>query len=277
MLKEMTQVAKKHLVTIFNKFWKEAYFPEKWREATVIAFPKSEKDHSKAEIYRPIALTSCLSKTLERMINTRLYDYLEMNKELANIQNGGRRRRSTMDHLVRLETKIRSSYAHDQIFILVFFDLKKAYDTAWKYGIMRDLYRMRLGGRLPLYIREFLSKRRFRVKVEDSYSDVYSQEEGVPQGSVLSATLFNIKINQLQQSLPQNNLCIHLYVDDLQVGYSHIDEGIIQDKLQDCINRITEWTGSNGFVFSMDKTKAVLFTQRPGVQPRPDLQMYTGV
>ena len=39
MAKEMRQVAKKHLVTTLNKFWREEYFSEKWREATVIVFP----------------------------------------------------------------------------------------------------------------------------------------------------------------------------------------------------------------------------------------------
>ena len=115
-----TAAEKKYLVNMFNKFWKEAYFPQQWREATVIAFPKPKKDHSNAENYRPISLTSCLSKSMERMINTRLYDYLEMNKILANIQNGGRRGRSTVDHLVKLETAIRNSFAHNNHFISVF-------------------------------------------------------------------------------------------------------------------------------------------------------------
>ena len=78
-----------------------------------------------------------------------LYDYVEMKKQLAKIQNGGRWSRSTVDLLVKHETKIRSSYAHEQISISVFFDLKKAYATAWKYGIMKDLYRIGLRGRLP--------------------------------------------------------------------------------------------------------------------------------
>ena len=76
-----------------------------------------------------------------------------------------------------------------------FFYLKKAYDSTWKYGILKDLHGIELKGRLPRYIKEFLSKRRFRVKVNGAYFNSNPQEEGVPQGCVLSVTLFAIKIN----------------------------------------------------------------------------------
>ena len=124
-----------------------------------------------------------------------------MNHLLANIQNGCRRGRTTVDHLVRLETFIRDSFAHNRHVISVFFDLKKAYDSTLKYVILKDLHGIRLRGRLPRYIKEFLSERRFRVRVNGACSNSYPQEEGVPQGCVLSATLFAIKINGVQAAI----------------------------------------------------------------------------
>ena len=66
----------------------------------------------------------------------------------------------------------------------VFFDLEKAYDTTKKYGIMKDLHDMDLRGRLSLFIQNFLSERKFRVRVGTFLSDFYDQEIGVPQGSI---------------------------------------------------------------------------------------------
>ena len=63
-------------------------FPECWSEAIVIPIPKPGKDHSDPNNYRPISLTSCICKTLERMINDRLVWYLEDNNILADIQCG---------------------------------------------------------------------------------------------------------------------------------------------------------------------------------------------
>ena len=80
--------------------------------------------------------------TLERMVNERLVWYLEYNGLLAKQQCGYRSNRSTVDHLVRLETFIRDAFIHNQRLVAVFFDLQKAYDTTCKYGILNDLHSM---------------------------------------------------------------------------------------------------------------------------------------
>ena len=64
--------------------------------------------------------------------------YLEKNKLLSSVQCGFCKNRSTTDHLVRLETFVREAFIQWQDAVAVFFDLEKAYDTTWKYGIMRD-------------------------------------------------------------------------------------------------------------------------------------------
>jgi len=74
------------------------------------------------------------------MINDRRVWYLESNKLLTSVQCGFHKRRSTTDHLVRLETFVREAFVQRQHCVAVFFDLEKAYDTTWKYGIMKDLH-----------------------------------------------------------------------------------------------------------------------------------------
>ena len=51
----------------------------------------------------------------------------------------------------------------ENMWCLPFFDALKAYDTTWKYGIMKGLHDMDLTGRLPLLIQNFLCERKFRV------------------------------------------------------------------------------------------------------------------
>ena len=57
--------------------WETGKFPESWELASIIPILKPGNDHTESINYRPIALTSCLCKTLERMINARLVWYLE--------------------------------------------------------------------------------------------------------------------------------------------------------------------------------------------------------
>ena len=110
----------------------------------MIPIPKPNKDHTDPLSYRPIALTSCLCKVLERMINTCLTCILKKPGILDRSQCGFRKHRSTNDHLVSLERYLRDAFAQRQQAVGLFFDLEKAYETTWQYGIIRDLHRIGL-------------------------------------------------------------------------------------------------------------------------------------
>ena len=88
-----------------------------------------------------------------------------------------------------------------------FFDLEKAYESTWKFGIMRDLYNAGLRGRLPLFIESFLKNRQFHVRLGSSYSDLFEQEMGIPQGIILSVTLFGLKINSIVKAISPGVEC----------------------------------------------------------------------
>ena len=197
LLKDLPEDTLKILKEILNKIWISADFPQQWRAATVIPIPKPNKDHTDPLSYRPIALTSCLCKVLERMINTRLIWYLEKYRILNRSQCGFRKHRSTADHLVSLERYLRDAFAQKQHAVRLFFDLEKAYETTWQYGIIRDLHRIGLRGRLPVFVSEYLRGRRIRVRIGTTLSDEFYPEEGVPTGGVLAVTCFGLKINEL--------------------------------------------------------------------------------
>jgi hypothetical protein len=84
--------------------------------------------------------------------------------------------------------------------VSIFFDLEKAYDSTWKYGILKDLFDMGLKGKLPNFISNFLSDRRFNVRVNSTYSDIQEQEMGVPLGSILTACSFLAKALRIKVS-----------------------------------------------------------------------------
>ena len=206
------------MLHIFNNIWIIGEFPLSWSEATIIPIPKPGKDPTDPGNYRPIALTSCVCKTFERIVNNRLVWFLEKNKLLTEFQSGFRKQRNTNDQLIRFESFVREGFVRREHVVSVFFDLEKAYDTTWKYGILRDLHKCGLRGRLPQLIGNFLANRYFRVRVGSCLSNSFNQEMGVPQGSILSVTLFILKINSIVKCLPSHIKC-SLYVDDFLIYY----------------------------------------------------------
>ena len=136
------------------------------------------------------------------MVNERLVWYLEQNGYISPSQCGFRHMRSCTDVLLRHEAAICEAFASNQHLITVFFNLEKAYDTTWRCGILKALYSCGLRGEMPLFIKAFLKNRKFKVKVGTSLSELQVQEEGVPQGCVLSVTLFALAINGISSVIP---------------------------------------------------------------------------
>ena len=202
------------------------------------------------------------------MVNNRLMWYLESNHILNPSQNGFRRNRNCLDHVIKLDTHVREAFIRNYHSIAIFFDMEKAYDTTWRYGILRDLHASGLRGHLPMFIKNFLHLRSFKVRVGKTYSDSFIQQLGVPQGSILSPTLFILKINK---TLPSNIKC-SLYVDDYAIYSSGPCLQTLEKHLQDYLNTLSKWTDSNGFKISKEKTVLIHFNNSNNSFLRPNLQ-----
>ena len=133
----------------------------------------------------------------------------------------------------------------------------------WKYGILKKLHSSELRGHLPIFIKNFLSNRKIRVKVQNTYSDEYDTEQGVPQGSVMSCTNFAVGIDGCLSGLPAD-VKSTLYVDDLMIYCSSKRQSKIERALQNSIKILEKWCGETGFSFSAAKTVAMHICRKRG-------------
>ena len=124
---------------------------------------------------------------------------------------------------------------------------------------------MGLRGNLPIFIKNFL--------YGATFSDTFVQEEGVPQGAILSTTLFNIKLNGIVKAILPGVEC-SLYVDDFVIMFRAKRMSCLSRKLNNCIQKVAEWTRDNGFTIALgdDKTVAMHFCRHRSCED-PDLKL----
>ena len=105
--------------------------PQCWTEASMIPVLKKGKNTTKVLSYRPISLTSCVCKTMERIVNQRLQWYLDSESIIAPEQAGFRRYKITEDQTIHLAQVIEDAFQAPKVTSAAFIDLQRAFDTTW--------------------------------------------------------------------------------------------------------------------------------------------------
>ena len=152
------------------------------------------------------------------MVNRRLYWLLEDRGLLCNEQAGFRGASRTEDQLFTLCQKIQDGFQEGTHTTAIFVDLQQAYDRVWRKGLLLKMQRLGINGKMYWWIKAFLNERTIQTKVNNQLSSHHTLEEGIPQGSSLSCTLFLIFINDLAKEIKSNKA---LYADDLVIWHTH--------------------------------------------------------
>ena len=259
MILHLGEKSKEVLLKIFNSSWKTGSVPQCWKEADMIPIQKKGKDKSKAQNYRPISLTSCLGKLMERLINTRLVWHLEANQLLSPEQAGFRQHRSTEDQITFIAQSIEDAFQEKKNTLTVWLDMEKAFDKVWKDGLKLKLRRCGVSGKMYTWISQYLHNRQARVRVQGQKSKKKVLRQGVPQGGVLSPTLFLIFIDDIVKELPRG-VRGAIYADDLVLWCSEEYTTTAQVRLQAALDKVGRWTKEWLVAVNTTKTTFTVFS-----------------
>lgn len=275
-LKKLPESAFSKLLNLYNTIWLSGKFPDLWKTAIIFPIHKPGKSKIEATSYRPISLTCTLCKLLEKVINKRLMWFLEKRELLVKEQNGFRPNRSTLDNIVQFQTEILDTFANKQDLVAVFFDFQHAFDTTRPDTIIDKLTQNGISGCTYRFIRNFLSDRTFKVRINGTESDQYHLDCGVPQGSVLSTTLFLIAINSVISGV---KLPVHasLFADDLLLYCRGKNIHTIHTLIQHAVTDVANVSRNLGFKLSTSKSNTMVFSRRLNRTALPPIKLFDSI
>ena len=259
MIKSLHPKYLEELIYIYNQSLATGEFPKSWKTSSVLPILKPGKDPGNVSSYRPISLLSCLGKLFERVICKRLQHYIEAENLLSSSQYGFRPNKSTNDVLLQLEDQIRRSQQNSQYCGVVYLDLQGAFDCVWNTGLLYKLSHCNIKGKLLRWLKSYLSNRTFRVIVDGQKSNESVSNIGVPQGAVLSPSLFNI----MMRDFPMNNKCkTYIFADDITILTISNSPQQMEVQLQNYLNQISVWAQTWGFIVNPNKTTFQYFSSK---------------
>lgn len=253
MLKKLPTHAKLCFLDSINQVWITGQLPSTWSESYVVPIPKQNNPGSSPSSFRPISLTCCASKVMERMINRRLVRWLEDSGLLGQRQHGFRPGKGSNTYFGQLSDILQTAFDEGLHVEVAALDLSKAYNRTWTPRVLQNLVDWGLGGNIIRFLKAFLTNRSFRVSIGSHLSAGFSEETGVPQGSVIAVTLFLIAMTGLESVLPRGITPL-LYADDILLVAVGPTQKRLRRRLRSAVVAVESWIKSIGFELSPSKS-----------------------
>ncbi len=204
------------LVKLFRLCLSTSTSPSCWKYAFIQPVPK-KGDRCNPSNYSPIALLSCLSKAFESILNQKIQKHLCTSDLLSDCQYEFCKGLSTGNLLSLLTDSWSFSLSRFDETFSVTLDISKAFNRVWRKSLLSKLLSFGFYLSLCSIISSFLSGCSISALVDGHCSSNKPINSGVPQGSVLSPTLFLLFINDL---FSVTNRPIHSCADDSTLDFS---------------------------------------------------------
>ena len=213
--------------------------------------------------FRPVSNLQFLGKLIERVVAKRLKRHMVINNLETSNQYGYKKGHSTETILLKITNDILIASDKKTATVLLLLDLSAAFDTVDIERLMEILYsEIGVRGTALKWFSSFLKNRTMRVKINDTYSEVFEIQFGVPQGSVLGPLLFNIYIRSIYKYVELNGFNIKGFADDHQLYVSFCPEFqmlYLGDKIRMVMEQIDKWMNCFFLKLNQSKTQIIVF------------------
>ena len=247
------------LMYICNLSLNQGIFPTEMKLANVI--PLYEANNPDVfNNYRPVSLLCTLSKVLERVMYSRLIEYLETFKISLDNQFGFRKWHSSYMALIQLMDQLIKSLEKGETVIGVFLDFSKAFDTVDHDILLKKMEHYGIRGCALSWFKIYPANRKQFVTYNGVSSTTKNIRCGVPQGSILGPLLFLIYINDLYSACKDTTAI--LFADDTNLFKSGKDINSMERDINDELRNISVWLKNNKLFLNVDKTYYMILSRK---------------
>ena len=248
------------LCKLINDCFSKGVYPNCLKIAEVIPIFK-KGDRKEASNYRPISILSQFDKILEKLIYSRIINFIEKNELLCENQFGFRKNSSTIFAINSIYDKFINNIDQNLYTCCLFLDLSKAFDTVDHDILLDKLYRnFGIRGK-PLDLLTSYLKNRYQYTNVRKFMSSYTKVScGVPQGSCLGPLLFLLYINDISLI---SNFDTTLFADDTCLMMADNNLKNLEHKVQIELKKVNSWLCQNKLSLNFSKTNYMLINKQP--------------
>lgn len=207
-------------------------------------------------------MTSSVYKLYCSILNDRLGRWESAHNIISDNQNGFRKNRSTVDHIMTITSIIETRKLHKKDTFAAFVDFKKAYDSINRNLLFKKMRHLGINGSMYRALIAIYDNVRCSVRLNGIYTEWFEVKCGLKQGCSLSSILFNLYINDLIQRIADLNVGIE--IDGQKVGIlAYADDVVLltetEADLQLLLDELNMWCVNNKMDINQDKSKIVHF------------------
>jgi len=254
------------LAYLFNKSLATSVVPRQWKQASIRPVPKTATPVNHSD-YRPISITSVLSRTLERIV-VREFLYpaildppaqLSFGDQFAFCPTG-----STTAALIALMQTITDMLATNPFVCLIALDFSKAFDTVRHDTLLSKMALLNIPDAIYNWMVNFFQDHEHCTKYGMSTSNMLQISASIIQGSAIGPVSYDINASDLSTVTPGN--LMYKYADDT---YLAIPASNFQSRATE-LNHVAEWAGTNNLKLNKSKSVEIIIRDRKRKQQIPD-------
>uniref|UniRef100_A0A3B1JI52 Reverse transcriptase domain-containing protein n=1 Tax=Astyanax mexicanus TaxID=7994 RepID=A0A3B1JI52_ASTMX len=249
---------------IFNLSLHLGRVPTLWKTTCLVPVPK--KTHpSELNDFRPVALTSHIMKTLERLLLHHLRPQVQ--HAMDPLQFAYREKVGVDDAILYFLHRTHSHLDRGGSTVRVmFFDFSSAFNTIQPLLLKDKLVGMQVDPYLVSWITDYLTDRPQYVRLKDCTSETVVCSTGAPQGTVLSPFLFTLYTSDFQY----NSETCHMQKFSDDTAIVACIRGGKEEEYRHLVEDFVAWCNRNNLLLNTSKTKEMVVDfrrARPPTQP----------